>query len=129
MSTELARYLKALDKRQFEVGDGVVTCWFGTKGQSRRHSVRLQDTADAIRFQATIATARTLELMEDDPQRWAWRRNRSSALIGFRVDSQRRLIAEAIAPKYGLTNDEFLIYLRVVATEADRMELVLTGRD
>ena len=48
--------------------------------------------------------------------------------MGFRVD-QKRLIAEAIAPTMGLTETEFLVYLRAVAAEADRMELVLTGRD
>jgi hypothetical protein len=32
-------------------------------------------------------------------------------------------------PLEGLTHDEFVIYLMAVASEADRMELVLTARD
>ncbi len=128
MANELERWLKALDRQQFDVAGSSVTCWFGDHDTNRRHVVRLQMMPDGVRFEATVATARTLESMDEDPVRWAWRRNRASSLVGFRVD-QRRLIAEAVAPAAGLTGDEFLVYLRAVAAEADRMELVLTGRD
>lgn len=129
MSIELAEWLKALDRRRFDVGDRQVSCWFGPKDASRRHIVRIHDAAREIRMEATIATAKTLEAMSDDAHRWAWRRNRASMLVGFRVDRQNRLIAEVVVPKIGLTQEEFAAYLHAVASEADRMELVLTGRD
>jgi hypothetical protein len=128
MANELDGWLKLLDRRQFDVDGASVTCWFGDRGVARKHVVRVQRTTDGLRFEATVATAKTLEGMDEDPARWAWRRNRASSLVGFRVD-QRRLIAEATAPSIGLTEAEFLVYLRAVAAEADRMELVLTGRD
>jgi hypothetical protein len=128
MATELDGWLKALDRRQFEVVGTSVTCWFGERDSGRKHVVRLQIVPDGVRFEATVATARTLENMDEDPARWAWRRNRASSLVGFRVDG-KRLVAEAVAPAVGLTGAEFLVYLRAVAAEADRMELVLTGRD
>lgn len=128
MANELESWLKSLDRRQFDVEGSSVTCWFGDRDSGRKHVVRLQRHKDGLRFEATVATARTLERMDEDPARWAWRRNRASSLVGFRVD-QKRLIAEAIAPTVGLTETEFLVYLRAVAAEADRMELVLTGRD
>jgi hypothetical protein len=128
MATELEMWLKALHRNQFDVADSSVTCWFGERGVSRKHVVRLQTMEDAIRFEATVASARVLEGMADDPSRWAWRRNRSSTLVGFRIH-QKRLVAEAVAPACGLTQAEFLVYLTAVATEADRMELVLTGKD
>jgi hypothetical protein len=130
MSNELSSWLKALDRQGFEVEADVVTCGFGLKGMARRHAVRVREVQDGIRMEATVATARTLESMErhEDPHRWAWRRNRASSLVGFRVDHQQRLIAEVVMPK-ALTQQEFLTYLRAVAAEADRMELVLTGRD
>jgi hypothetical protein len=65
----------------------------------------------------------------DDPHRWAWRRNRVSNLVGFRVDVKERLLAEAVAPLIGLTQEEFVVYLMAVGSEADRMELVLTAQD
>jgi len=131
MSTELNSLLKSLDRQRFDVADSVVTCWFGKKGESRRHSVRLALAAGGIRMEATVATARTLDAMAvyDDPHRWVWRRNRVSNLVGFRVDGQRRMLAEAVAPLIGLTQDEFVTYLMAVAAEADRMELVLTAQD
>lgn len=130
-ATSLREHLKSLDKRQFDVADHVVTCWFGRKGESRRHSVRLREVEDGIRMEATVATARTLDsiALYDDPHRWAWRRNRVSNLVGFRVDAQQRLLAEAVAPTIGLTHEEFITYLMAVASEADRMELVLTAQD
>lgn len=128
MANELDGWLKALDRQHFDVVGTSVTCWFGDHDTGRRHVVRLQAVADGVRFEATVATARTLENMDEDPARWAWRRNRASSLVGFRVD-QKRLIAEAVAPAVGLTGAEFIVYLRAVAAEADRMELVLTGRD
>lgn len=131
MSRILRRYLDALSRRRFDVAGPEVVCWFGEKGQSRRHAVRLMASEDAIRFEATVVTARTLEIMSehDDPHRWAWRRNRFSNLVGFRVDNQRRMVAEATAPLIGLSHEEFETYLRAVASEADRMELVLTAED
>jgi hypothetical protein len=128
MATELETWLNALDRRQFDVTESSVTCWFGERGVSRKHVVRVQPLEDAVRLEATIASARVLEGMVDDPARWAWRRNRSSTLVGFRIH-QKRLVAEAVAPACGLTEAEFLVYLTAVAREADRMELVLTGRD
>jgi hypothetical protein len=45
------------------------------------------------------------------------------------VDSQQRLLAEAVAPPIALTHEEFVTYLTAVAAQADRMELVLTAQD
>jgi hypothetical protein len=131
MSNALDGFLQSLDKRRFDVAGHVVTCWFGARAESRRHAVRLTHVADGIRLEATVATARTLDsiAMHDDPHRWAWRRNRVSNLVGFRVDGQQRLLAEAVVPLIALTEDEFVTYLMAVASEADRMELVLTARD
>lgn len=128
MSTDLSQLLKSLDKHQFDVADRVVICWFGKKGESRRHAVRLSEVDGAIRMEATVATAATVDLM-DDPHLWTWRVNRASNLVGFRVNGQKRLLAEAVAPTIALSNEEFVTYLLAVAVEADRMELVLTATD
>jgi hypothetical protein len=131
MPSELHGFMNALDRRRFDVADQVVTCWFGAKGQSRRHAVRLKPIEDGIKLEATVATAKTLDALSlyEDPHRWAWRRNRVSNLVGFRVDANQRLLAEAVAPLVGLTQNEFVVYLMAVASEADRMELVLTAQD
>ncbi|HEU5178897.1 MAG TPA: hypothetical protein VFU24_15710, partial [Burkholderiales bacterium] len=57
----------------------------------------------------------------------AWRRNRSSQLVGFRVDQRGRLVGEAWVPKAGLSAQEFQVYVRRVAAECDRFEYLLTG--
>jgi len=58
-----------------------------------------------------------------------WLRNRSTRLVGFRIDRRNRLVGEAWIPKLGLTSDEFQLYVRTVAAECDHFETVLTGRD
>jgi len=131
MSVEFRQWLKRLDRARFDVAVDVVTCWFGEKGSSRKHEVRLIDEGSQVRLEATIATRSHVERMAEhlDVSRWAWRRNRGNAIVGFRIDGRGRLIAEAVAPNIGLTEGEFQTYLLAVASEADRMELVLTGRD
>jgi hypothetical protein len=131
IAADLRQLLTSLDRQRYDVSDHRVTCWFGPKGESRRHLVRLEAVEGGIRMEATVATARTLETMAiyHDPHRWAWRRNRVSNLVGFRVDGSRRLLAEAVAPLIDLTQEEFVVYLTAVASEADRMELVLTAQD
>ena len=132
MSAELRRWLSGLDRRRFDAAEGSVTCWFGAKGESRRQEVRLVDEGHQVRMEATIATRSHVDRMGADGfsvYRWTWRRNRGNAIVGFRVDRRERLIAEAVAPKIGLTDAEFETYLLAVAAEAERMELVLTGRD
>ena len=132
MPADLRAWLKSLDRRRFELDGMTVTCWFGAMGDSRRHTVRVHDAEDQVRLEATISGPAITEQMSeqgDDPYLWAWRRNRGNAIVGFRVDNKKRLVAEAVAPKLGLTQEEFQIYLLAVASEADRMEQVLTGRD
>lgn len=130
MSAELRAWIKGLDRRRYDVADAVV-CWFGERGASRRHAVRVAEEPQGIRFEATIATRSAVDQLNArwSVYRWAWRRNRGNAIVGFRIDPRGRLIAEAVAPTIGLTAAEFESYLMAVAAEADRMELVLTGRD
>jgi len=51
------------------------------------------------------------------------------SLMGFRIDRRGRLVGEAWVPKAGLTGEEFQLYVRHLAVEADRFEYGLTGRD
>ncbi len=94
----------------------------------RRHSVAVSEDSDGYRLVAIVARPAVLSRMVDAPIR-IWRRNREAQLVGFRFDRRGRLAAEAWVPKPGLSSEEFQLYLRSVAAEADRFEFVLTGRD
>lgn len=127
MPSALDRRLDALDKGRFDVSGNRVTCWFGPRERSRRHVVRVEASDDGLRLEATVATRRTVDGM-DDADLWTWRRNRATTLVGFRVDARRRLVAETVLP-HDLSSEEFAVCLHALAVEADRMELVLTGED
>jgi hypothetical protein len=129
MTPNLPSWLSSLEKEHFDVDGNAIVCWFGAKDKSRRHTVRVVDGEDTIRLEATVVGPSVLEQLEGDHRVGAWRRNRLTSLVGFRIDARGRLLAEAAVPKIGLTGDEFKIYLRAVASEADRLELVFTGRD
>ena len=129
MTPSPPHWLSSLEKEHFDVEGNAVVCWFGTKHESRRHTVRMVDGEDAILLEATVVGPSVLEQLDGDLRVGAWRRNRLTSLVGFRIDGRGRLLAEAAVPKIGLTADEFKIYLHAVASEADRLELVFTGRD
>lgn len=94
----------------------------------RRHQVVVDESDEAYEFSGIVARAAALSDIDDVPLR-AWRRNRATQLLGFRIDRKGRLVGEAWAPKAGLNRDEFLMYVRRVATECDLFEYHLTGKD
>jgi hypothetical protein len=111
--------------------DGLVLC--GNKlaarfKSGRGHVVSIDEKPDHYLLSAVVARRAVLEKLER-PEIWAWRRNRSSALVGFRVDDRGRLLAESWVPKAGLSKDEFQTYVWTLAAEADRVEHLLSGRD
>lgn len=97
-------------------------------GDDRRHQVTITEGADEYLFCAIVARRSIVVKLPDVALR-AWVRNRAVSLVGFRVDARGRLLAEAWAPKAGITAAEFQRYLQAIAAEADRFEYVLTGRD
>jgi hypothetical protein len=94
----------------------------------RHHRVRVDDEGDAFRVVGVVARRGALEKLENIALQ-AWRRNRSTQLVGFRRDDRGRLVGEAWVPKAGLSGEEFATYVRQVAAECDRLEYLLTGRD
>jgi hypothetical protein len=94
----------------------------------RHHVVTVLDMDDIFSFRAVVAAPSIASGIPDIAIR-AWLRNRAIPLVGFRIDETRRLIGEAWVPKAGLTKQEFLLYVRSVASECDRFEHQLTGDD
>ena len=59
----------------------------------------------------------------------AWTRNAETELVNFMFDRVGRLVAEIRHPADHLDPVELEIYLKLLATEGDRYEYVLTGGD
>ena len=95
--------------------------------ESFLETARLKRDDDYLISAFVVRQAVVSSIMELPLQ--AWIRNRATQLVGFRVDRQGRLRAEAWVPKAGLTAEEFQLYVRRVAAESDRFEYLLTGRD
>lgn len=94
----------------------------------RHHRVRVDDEGDAFRVVGVVARRAAVEGIKNVALQ-AWRRNRSTQLVGFRLDERGRLVGESWVPKAGLSSEEFATYVRRVAAECDRLEYLLTGRD
>lgn len=94
----------------------------------RRHRVTVEDEGVAYRVSSFVVKQAVVASLPDLPIQ-LWIRNRSTQLVGFRIDRQQRLVGETWIPKAGVTPEEFQLYVRTVATECDRLEYVLTGRD
>jgi hypothetical protein len=76
-----------------------------------------------------IAARRTITDQLPDVDIDCWIRNRSPSPVGFHVDASGRLLAFAMVPKPGCTAAEFADTVRMVASQADRTEFRLTGKD
>ena len=94
----------------------------------RTQVVAVHDAGESYLLTAVAARAAALTDLKD-PDRRAWVINRSVDLVGFRVDERGRFVGEAWVPKPGLTAAEFVLVVRRLAGECDRMEFVLTGED
>ncbi len=94
----------------------------------RRHRVRVQETADTFELHAIVARAGAVKEVPDLPLR-IWRHNRAAQSVGFRLDTKGRVLAQGWVAKDGLSAEEFQFVLRRVASNSDRLEFLLTGRD
>jgi hypothetical protein len=120
--TEWRRLSKA--KNLVLEGDAVVVRF--SNGRSQR--IAVEDLGDSYRLSTRVVRASMIE-DEEELALMAWQRNRRSGLVGFRLDSDGDLVADAWVPKAGLTASEFQLQLQVIGTEADRFEYALTGAD
>ena len=105
-------------------GDAVVVTLVG----GCQHRVEVEPKLDAIELRAVVARRGVVRDLES-PALAAWKRNRASTLVGFRLDNRGRLVGESWVPGAGLTTDEFLVYVRNIAAACDRFEFQLTGKD
>ncbi|MBZ0116223.1 MAG: hypothetical protein K8H88_04495 [Sandaracinaceae bacterium] len=94
----------------------------------RSHRVRVAETESTFEMAAMVARAARVLDSERLPET-IWRRNRASQLVSFKTDRRGRVVATAWCPKAGLTAEEFQLVLRKLASESDRFEYLLTGRD
>lgn len=94
----------------------------------RTQVVSVADAGESYALTAVAARATALSDL-NDPDHRAWVINRSVDLVGCRVDDRGRFVGEAWVPKPGLTAVEFVLVVRRLAAECDRMEFVLTGED
>lgn len=119
-----ASWQSLLRGRDFLVEDGAIRVALG----ERAHRVNVVDAGANYVLSAIVARPRVTTGIEDVALR-TWLRNRTTMLVGFRLDVRKRLIAEAVVPKAGLTAEEFRWYAQSVARESDRFEFELTGED
>lgn len=99
-----------------------------TLDNDRRHRIAVREEPAGFRCTAVVARSAVVAGIPGAPL-LAWLRNRETRLVGFRFDPRGNLVAEAVVPRAGLERDEFRLYLRSLAVEADWFEYTLTGRD
>lgn len=122
MDARLERWLEAEGYRN---DNGAVRVVFAG---GRSHAVDLSETDEEVLLSAVVTRAAVAKSIEKLPS-LIWQANRGMGLVGFGLDSKRRLVGRAWIPKVGLSREEFLLAVRDVAAECDRLEFLLTGRD
>lgn len=94
----------------------------------RHQWVNVETRVDGFLLTSFVVRGAVTRSMPDLPLH-LWQRNRTTSLVGFRIDARDRVVGESHVPTVGLTPDEFNLYLRTIAEECDRLEWILTGRD
>lgn len=117
-------WMRLLQGPDFAIDGNAVLVHLG----KRSHKLHLEDRGESLQLRAVVLQPATARTIPDRALR-AWRRNRITPLVGFRLDKRQLLIAEAWVPKVGLTAEELRLYARAVASESDRFEFELTGKD
>ena len=97
-------------------------------GDGRRQRVTVREASSTFELSSVVVRADRLSEIEDAALR-AWRRNRTTHLVGFKIDQRGRLVATAWVAKAGVSGDEFVSHVRRLAREADLFESQLTGVD
>ena len=102
-----------------------------TLAEPRKHRVSVEEHLDRRELRLWAVAARPAMVPDDaeGPHVHAWKRNRFSDLVGFKIDGRGRLVGEAWVPLAGLDTDEWALYVRAVARACDRVEYLLSGRD
>lgn len=96
--------------------------------KERRQFVRVHEEEEELVLTSRAAQAADASDLDGLSLR-LWERNRSTPLVGFRIDARGHVVAEAALPRVGLTRSEFHVAVRNLAVEADRLEYLLTGKN
>lgn len=108
-------------------GDELVVTF--TDGRQHRVAVEERPDRQELRLSAVAARPSMLPADAEGPHVAAWKRNRFSDLVGFKIDGRGRLVGEAWVPVVGLDAEEWALYVGMVARTCDRVEYLLSGRD
>lgn len=112
----------------FKVSGDEITVMF-SDGRQHRVAVEEPPEREELRLLAVAAKPSMLPADADGPHLFAWRRNRFSDLVGFKIDGRGRLVGETWVPLAGLDAGEWALYVRTLAQACDRVEYLLSGRD
>lgn len=94
----------------------------------RQHVVAITEDDEALHLFAIVARSRDLSAHASEGV-GLWQRHRAIPFVRFGVDRHGRLVGQSWVPKPGLEASELQFHVRHLATECDRFEHALTGRD
>jgi hypothetical protein len=94
----------------------------------RKQLVRVEDGSESFRLISLVVKRAVMEKLPNASLD-LWQLNRGLPLVGFRVDQKGNMVGETWVPKQGLNAEEFEIYVKTLASDCDRLEHQLTGRD
>ena len=98
----------------------------------RKHVVRAEVQEGRCRFYSVVLRATEVPsrvALKRDLVYRAWRKNALKELVAFTFDEAGNLIGVIESPMDTMDDEELVMYIDALATEADRFEYKLTGQD
>lgn len=96
-------------------------------GRGRWHFVEVEEVEGVLQLTADVVGGQATAF--EDLERNVWLRNRQTAWVTFRFGARGRLLGELSLPVAGLEAAEFVLAVQTLASECDRFEFQLTGKD
>jgi hypothetical protein len=96
--------------------------------RGRSHRVEVVEQGDGLDLSADVITRQIAESIGNLPLR-ILHYNRSVQLVTFHIDGKGAVVARSRVPARGLAEASFQKALCHLATEADRLEYLLSGKD
>jgi hypothetical protein len=96
--------------------------------RERMQRLELAERDGVARLSTVVASAGAASRLDAGPLQLLFQ-NRYTELVQFGVDGRGRWIAETVLPPGAVTTAEIGLYVNALATAADRLEQVVSGRD
>ena len=113
------------NKQAYNIKGDVVTVELS---KNRKHDIRVIELQHGYKLRGRVLEHKNC-LPDIDIFKKIGEGNRNIYFAAFHFDNDRNVVGESWIPEESMSSENFLMQMKKLALECDRMEFVLTGKD